>query len=50
MRIELVDDKHPVNELTKSRADDNNLRLETSNKIKAYSKSHSAVIFLDIKI
>lgn len=43
MRIELTDNDHPVNELARLRADDNNLRIETLEKIKKFSKEHPEV-------
>lgn len=45
LRIELTDTNHPVNELAKLRADDNNLRLNTLNKIKAFSKQSHGIRF-----
>ncbi|WP_316803678.1 MBL fold metallo-hydrolase [Pedobacter nototheniae] len=43
MRIELSDDQHPVNELAKMRADDNDLRLKTLNKIRNLVNKHPEI-------
>lgn len=43
MRIELTDNLHPVNELAKNRADDNNLRLNTLKKIRKLVKDHPEI-------
>lgn len=43
MRIELDDKLHPVNELAKMRADDNNLRIETVDKIRALIHNHPEI-------
>ena len=43
MRVELTDEKHPVNELAKIRADDNNLRLATLSKIRKLGIDHPEI-------
>jgi len=43
MRVELNDDSHPVNELAKMRADDNQLRLDTLDKIRKFIKQHPEI-------
>lgn len=43
MRIELTDELHPVNELAKIRADDNDLRIGTLNKIRNLAKDHPEI-------
>lgn len=43
MRIELTDNGHPVNELARLRADDNNLRLKTLDKIRDFARRHPEV-------
>lgn len=43
LRIELADDKHPVNDLAKFRADDNVLRIKTVNQIRNFSHNHPEV-------
>ncbi len=40
MRVELDDQNHPVNELARMSADDNNLRLNALNKIRKFVKEH----------
>ena len=43
MKIELTDIQHPVNELAKMRADDNNLRVATVDKIRKLVKKHPEI-------
>ena len=43
MRVELTDEQHPVNELAKMRADDNNLRVATLDKIRKIVKEHPEI-------
>jgi glyoxylase-like metal-dependent hydrolase (beta-lactamase superfamily II) len=43
MRVELTDSTHPVNELAKMRADDNDLRIETLNKIRKLVNEHPEI-------
>lgn len=43
MRIELHDANHPVNKLAEMRADDNNLRLDTLEKIKNLINEHPEI-------
>ena len=43
MRLELNDDKHPVNELAKIRADNNDLRLKTLDKIRNLVNEHPEI-------
>lgn len=43
MRIELTDSSHPVNELTKLRADDNKMRLDTLLRIKDFVNKHPGI-------
>jgi glyoxylase-like metal-dependent hydrolase (beta-lactamase superfamily II) len=43
MRVELNNSNHPVNELAKMRADDNNLRIETLDKIRKLINEHPEV-------
>lgn len=43
MKVELTDDTHLVNELAKIRADDNDLRLSSLNKIKNLKKEHPEI-------
>lgn len=43
MPIELTDDTHPVNELAKIRADDNNLRLLSLDKIRKIAKDYPEI-------
>lgn len=43
MRAELTDEKHPVNELAKMRADDNNLRIATLDKIRELVNDHPEI-------
>ncbi|MBL7919898.1 MAG: MBL fold metallo-hydrolase [Bacteroidia bacterium] len=43
MRVELTDNNHLVNELAKMRADDNELRLSTLNKIRKLTKEHPEI-------
>ncbi len=43
MKIELTDEKHPVNELAKMRADDNNLRIATLDRIRKLVKDHQEI-------
>ncbi len=43
MRIELTDPLHLVNDLSKQRADDNNQRVKTLNKIKDLMKKHPEI-------
>ena len=40
MRVELTDDLHPVNELAKMRADDNELRITTLDRIRKLVLGH----------
>lgn len=42
-RVELIDRIHPVNELAKIRADDDNLRINTLNKIYKLIKEHTEI-------
>jgi glyoxylase-like metal-dependent hydrolase (beta-lactamase superfamily II) len=43
LRVELTDEQHPVNELAKMRADDNNLRVSTLNRIRKIVKDHPEI-------
>lgn len=43
MRVELNDNQHPVNELAKMRADNNDLRKATVDKIRKLVNSHSEI-------
>ncbi|MBP9135179.1 MAG: MBL fold metallo-hydrolase [Saprospiraceae bacterium] len=43
MRIELSDNLHPVNELAKIRADDNNLRIKNLDKIRNLMNEHPEI-------
>jgi glyoxylase-like metal-dependent hydrolase (beta-lactamase superfamily II) len=43
LRVELTDEQHPVNELAKMRADDNNLRISTLNRIRKLVKDHPEI-------
>lgn len=43
MRIELKDEKHPVNELAKLRADNNDLRLTTLDNIRRFINEHPEI-------
>lgn len=43
MRVELTDQQHPVNELAKIRADDNNLRIATLDKIRKLMNDHPEI-------
>lgn len=43
MRVELTDEQHPVNELAKIRADDNNLRVATLDKIHKLINDHPEI-------
>ncbi|HEY8397547.1 MAG TPA: MBL fold metallo-hydrolase [Flavihumibacter sp.] len=43
MRVELSDDQHPVNELAKLRADDNEQRLATLDKIRKLVSDHPEI-------
>lgn len=43
MRVELNDDQHPVNELAKMRADDNDLRIATVDKIRKLVNEHPEI-------
>jgi len=43
MRVELTDEQHPVNELAKMRADDNNLRVTALNKIRKIVEGHPEI-------
>lgn len=45
MRVELIDQTHPVNNLAKMRAEDNNQRLDSLEKIRRFIAHHS-----DIKV
>ena len=43
MKVELTNEKHPVNDLAKMRADDNNLRLTTLGKIRKLAIDHPEI-------
>lgn len=43
MKIELIDEHHPVNDLAKFRADDNDLRIATVDKIRELLKDHPEI-------
>lgn len=43
MRVELTDSNHPVNELAKERADNNNLRIATLDKIRNLINEHPEI-------
>jgi glyoxylase-like metal-dependent hydrolase (beta-lactamase superfamily II) len=43
MRLELMDSNHPVNELAKIRADDDNLRIESLNRIHKLINEHPEI-------
>ncbi len=43
MKIELIDEQHPVNDLAKFRADDNDLRIATVDKIRKLLKEHPEI-------
>lgn len=43
MRIELTDSNHPVNQLAKMRAEDNDLRLKTLDKIRNLINEHPEI-------
>ncbi len=43
MRVELNDSNHPVNELAKMSADDNDLRLATVDKIRKLVNDHPEI-------
>lgn len=43
MRVELRDDQHPVNELAKIRADDNDLRIATLDRIRKLVNNHPEI-------
>ncbi|MBV8327803.1 hypothetical protein [Chryseobacterium sp.] len=43
LRAELTDDHHPVHALTAARADDNEKRLESLEKIKKLVKEHPEI-------
>jgi hypothetical protein len=43
LRVELTDSTHPVNILANMRADDNNLRIETLNKIRKLINEHTEI-------
>ena len=43
MRAELTDEHHPVNELAKLRADDNDLRMATLDKIRTFMRDHPEI-------
>ena len=43
MRAELTDEQHPVNELARMRADDNNLRVATVDKIRKLVKDYPEI-------
>jgi glyoxylase-like metal-dependent hydrolase (beta-lactamase superfamily II) len=43
LRVELTDEQHPVNELAKMRADDNNSRVVTLDKIRKIVKDHPEI-------
>ncbi|MEO8254831.1 MAG: MBL fold metallo-hydrolase [Flavobacterium sp.] len=43
MRIELTDSNHPVNQLAQMRAEDNNLRLNTLDKIRTLINEHPEI-------
>ncbi len=43
LKIELTDDNHPVNQLAKMRAEDNNLRLKTLDEIKNIVATHPEI-------
>lgn len=43
MRVELNDNQHPVNELAKMRADNNDLRIASVDKIRKLVNSHSEI-------
>ena len=43
MRVELTDKNHPVNELAKMRADDNDLRINTLDKIRNFISEHPEI-------
>ena len=43
MRVELEDSNHPINELAKISADNNELRIETLNKIRKLTNDHPEI-------
>ena len=43
LKIELSDENHPVNQLASMRADNNNLRIESLNKIRTLISEHPEV-------
>ncbi|MEJ7682545.1 MAG: hypothetical protein WKG06_32760 [Segetibacter sp.] len=43
MRVELNDSNHPVNELAKMRADNNDLRISTVEKIRKLVSDHPEI-------
>jgi glyoxylase-like metal-dependent hydrolase (beta-lactamase superfamily II) len=43
MKVELTDSNHPVNELAKMRADNNNLRIASVDKIRKLMKEHPEI-------
>ena len=43
LRIELTDNEHPVNQLAQMRADDNEIRLESLEKIRKLKATHPEI-------
>lgn len=43
MRVELQDNAHPVNELAKLRADNNDLRITTLDRIRIFVNEHPEI-------
>lgn len=43
MKVELTDAEHPVNELARMRADNDGLRIETLNRIRAFVEEHPEI-------